>query len=341
MVYRYKRRTTTSTRRPLRRYRRRTYRRRTTASKALRIARSVNRRLAAEVCKWQITPDLFTNRAVTVADPTFWSQFVVTNPLSTISSGVPWVMPINWVYTTFDNNATTGNVYINGKVNGINTTGTGTSTPELLAIGSVSSRNPIWYNVMGSDQDGSTVNFTDDASSTELQYRMAYIYIKGIFNASVASSQNNTDGAMRIVIVKDKQPQGGAATWFDQSQGNNSTRGVFNANLIDAQVNPQSTGRFKIMYDKTLRFTTINGYKPFKYFKRLTTIVRNTRRAIAPVGWTNSSSTAETNSAPPPVLRNAFYMMIFTDGLNFTYSNDSTTPAAGFHLFSRVGYYNN
>ncbi len=339
MVYRYKRRTVMTTRRQTRRYRRKTYRR-TTAVKALRIARSVNRRLAAEVCKWQITPDLFTNLASNSDSPTMWSQFVETQPLSTISSGVPWIMPINWVYTTLPNNATTGNVYINGKINGINTSGTGTSTPELLAIRSVSSRNPIWYNTMTSDQDGSTTNY-GDVSSTELQYRMAYIYIKGIFNASVASSQNNTDGAMRIVIVKDRQPQGGAATWFDSNNNSNASRGVFNSLLIDAQINTQTSGRFKIMYDKTLRFTTINGYKPFKYFKRLTTIVRNTRRTISPVGWTQSGSTAQTNDAPPPVLKNAFYMMIFTDGLNFTYSNDSTTPAAGFHLFSRVGYYNN
>lgn len=339
MVYRYKRRTTTSTRQT-RRYRRKTYRRRTTAVKALRIARSVNRRLAAEVCKWQITPDLFSNLSANTDTPTMWSQFVTTNPLSTINSGVPWIMPINWVYTTLPNTATTGNVYINGKINGINTSGTGTSTPELLAIRSVSSRNPIWYNAMTSDQDGSNDNYTLEFTSAELQYRMAYIYIKGIFNASVASSQNNTDGAMRIVIVKDKQPQGGAATWFD-SNGGNASRGVFNSLLIDAQINTQTSGRFKIMYDKTIRFTTINGYKPFKYFKRLSTIVRNTRRAYGPIGWTQSSSTAQTNDAPPPVLKNAFYMMIFTDGLNFTYSNDPTTPAAGFHLFSRVGYYNN
>ena len=295
---------------------------------------AVSRRLAGEVCKFESTPASFTNSLVVVG-----TSRTNQTPLNTITSGTPWIFPINWTYSSGDGVAT-GAVYGDGVqlVNGQTYT--------------LSLRNPIWYNTMtvGTDNQPtvSDVNDVINDISPGLQYRLKYIYINALFNASISSSVNNTDGALRIVIVKDKQPTGGAATWFDAANAFNpeNHRGVFNANRIDAQLNPNTVGRFKIMYDKTLRFTTTNGYKPFKYYKQLSSVVRNTRDVIS-YNTQNTASISsitnklETSSRPPPVLKNAFYLMIFSDGLSFTYSTDATTPAAGFHLFNRVAYYNN
>lgn len=311
-----------------------------TATRALRIAKSISRKVAGEVNKWQVIPSDFSNAALTTNGSTGSAiRFTATkqSPLNTITSGDPWIMPLNWVYTGYSASNVSG-VTVDGV------TYSTTQNSELPStITTISQKNPLWYNALDSTVD------TADFVGAELQYKLSYIYIRAIFNASVASSQNNTDGAVRFVIVKDKQPQGGAATWYDNtaassagsgSLSNVTSRGVFSGNRIDAQLNPATVGRFKIMYDKTLRFTTTNGYKPFKYFKRLNTVVRNTRR---PVQWNNSTSSpsGQTNSQPPPVARNAFYLMIFSDGPTFTFSTASSTPAAGFHLYSRVGYYNN
>ena len=311
-----------------RRYRRSGYR-----SLSKRIS-AVSRRVAGEVCKFESTPANFTNSLVVVG-----TSSTVQNPLNTITSGEPWIMPINWTYYQTTGVAT-GLVYADGQqlVNGQTYT--------------LSFRNPIWYNTSNTSTDNLPTVTTADNNlindiSPGLQYRMKYIYINALFNASIASSVNNTDGALRIVIVKDKQPSGGSATWFDQGNAINpeNHRGVFNSNRIDAQLNPNTVGRFKIMYDKTLRFSTTSGYKPFKYFRKLSTVIRNNRDIIAnDSSVTNISSSlnrVETSSRPPPVLKNAYYIMIFSDGLNFTYSTDATTPAAGFHLFNRVAYYNN
>ena len=97
------------------------------------------------------------------------------------------------------------------------------------------------------------------------------------------------------------------------------------------------------MYDKTLRFNRINGYKPFKYFKRLSTIVRNNRGLVNPKTWYLNSSLSryQTKEESAPIQKNAYYILMFSDGLNFTYSTDSSTPASGFNLFNRIAYYNN
>ena len=298
---------------------------------------AVSKRVAGEVCKFESYPSMFSNSTVVVG-----TSKTDNSPLNTILSGVAWIMPLNWIYEKPSGNGT-GNVYFNGNV--------------AIAAGTtadVSFRNPIWYNTSLTDYDSDsqiTQNSVNDVSPG-LQYRLKYIYINALFNASIASSVNNTDGALRIVIVKDKQPTGGSATWYD-SIGENS-RGVFNANTINAQLNPNTVGRFKIMYDKTLRFTTISGYKPFKYYRKLSTVVRNNRDFIP----SNQGSTAanyptnlqnqygnllQTSEKSPPVQKNAFYLMIFSDGLTFTYSanNQSETPAARFKLFNRIAYYNN
>lgn len=296
---------------------------------------AVSKRVAGEVNKFESTPAYFTNSLVTVG-----TSAVTQSPLNNISSGVPYIYPLNWYYINGDGSVT-GAVYANGSqlVNGQSYT--------------LSMRNPIWYNTADGvrDSNQTPTNFANDLSPG-LQYRMKYIYINALFNASINQSVNNTDGALRIVIVKDKQPTGGAATWADENYLTNS-RGVFNQNTINAQLNPSTVGRFKIMYDKTLRFNTINGYKPFKYFKKLSTIVRNNRDFINPTYYTTSlqrnntfatpTNYLETSERSPPVEKNAFYLMIFSDGLNFSFSNvgDSETPAAGFKLFSRIAYYNN
>lgn len=300
---------------------------------------AVSKRVAGEVCKFESTPADYQNSLVVVG-----TSLTQQTPLTTITSGTPWIMPINWVYQQISGSATSSSgVFIDGvqRVAGESIT--------------ASFKNPIWYNTVSSQSDSSAgltgEELVSDVSPG-LQYRLKYIYINALFNASILSSVNNTDGALRIVVVKDKQPTGGAATWADLS-GENS-RGVFAANTINAQLNPNTVGRFKILYDKTLRFNTVNGYKPFKYFKKLSTVVRNNRDVLPPNNIVNSStsynninqqfnSRVQSSTASPPIQKNAFYLMIFSDGLNFTYSNnsESSTPPAGFKLFNRVAYFNN
>nr|QQL09571.1 capsid protein [Marmot associated feces virus 4] len=303
--------------------RRRTYRSRGAFRSINRKITVLSRRVAGEVCKFESTPNTFSNNVLGYVNNA-WTN-TPNQPLNTITSGNPWIYPINWFYTGAHSFSSGGPLYGNG---------------DSLNPGDyiLSLKNPIFYNTFDTD------NVND--GGTELQYRLAYIYINALFNASINNSQNNTDGVLRIVIVKDKQPTGGAATWADANAQTNS-RGVFNANRIDAQLNPSTVGRFKILYDKTLRFNTINGYKPFKYYKRFSTICRNNRRYLNYGLDTNnnalnsSDNYLETSERSPPVQKNAFYLMMFSDGLNFTYSADASTPPASFHLFNRVAYYNN
>lgn len=303
--------------------RRRRYNRFAYRSLSRRIS-AVSRRVAGEVCKFEITPGSFRNTLLTPGTGSYTPS--TQEPLLQISSGNPWIMPLNWTYSRAVSSLTTNTTppYYNGVQQGIPT------SPITVSL-----RNPIYYNTLPGSQE-----YADNG--TELQYRLKYIYINALFNASISQSVNNTDGALRIVIVKDKQPTGGSATWFDENETTNS-RGVFNANRIDAQLNPSTVGRFKIMYDKTLRFTTISGYKPFKYYKQLSTVVRNNRGVlnITPPANLNSQNNAQTNEQAPPVQKNAFYIMIYSDGLNFTFSEAAETPAASFHLFNRIAYYNN
>lgn len=302
---------------------------------------AMSRKLAAEVCKFESTPDMYTNALITgVPYPSsgtvefYYVTGALQSPLTTITSGTPWIMPLNWIYqgTAFSQSVSQltydGNTYSPVK-----------QDPTGLVL---STRNPIWYNTYGSETITTPVSeaSVEGMRSPGFQYRLKYLYIRGLFNASVSGSTNNTDGAVRVVIVKDKQATGGAATWYDENTQSNS-RGVFNAQRIDAQLNPNTIGRFKIMYDKTLRFNTVNGYKPFKYFKRLSTIIKNNRDVVATSSAASSSGFNETSSRPPPVQQNAFYLMVFSDGLTFNYSNASETPAASFHIFNRVSYYDN
>lgn len=284
---------------------------------------AVSKRVAGEVNKFESTPKLFQNTLLSYKSAT---NYTVTkqSPLLQIQSGVPWVMPLNWYYEASASSPGTYSdpPFYNGTVQPMPVEG----SPVTVSL-----KQPIYYNVLESPI----------TSTTEFQYRLKYIYINALFNASIVDNVYNTDGALRIVIVKDKQPTGGAATWYDINPTTTS-RGVFNAQRIDAQLNPQTVGRFKIMYDKTLKFTTTNGYKNFKYYKTLSTISRNNRILATPrnISETNDNF-AQTNNESPPVQRNAYYLLIFSDGLNFTYTDEPSTPANGFHLFNRVAYYNN
>ena len=292
---------------------------------------AISRKLAAEVCKFETTPDMFTNALanVTQSGSTLSVTSTVQTPLTSIVSGTPWIMPLNWIYQAATLHGSGSSYYYDG-----------TEHTEAQTL-TLSVRNPVWYNTYASATLSSPVNdAADSIRSPGFQYRLKYIYLRGLFNASVTESVNNSDGAVRIVVVKDKQATGGAATWYDENYATNS-RGVFNAQRIDAQLNPNTLGRFKIMYDKTLRVNTINGYKPFKYFKRLSTVVKNNRDLVNVPSLLNQGNYYETSSRAPPVQKNAYYLMIFSDGLNFTYSNESSTPAASFHIFNRVSYYDN
>jgi len=294
-----------------------------------RSIRAVSRKIAGEVFKFESTPAMYQNVAIDYdASP---KTLTLQSPLLNIVDGLSWVMPLNWIYQGAQKTAsgTFASVIVNGK--------------EYIDEGpeEASVKNPIWRNTEQGLED-----FQD--SGTQLQYRLKYIYINALFNASVGVTSENSDGALRIVIVCDKQPTGGSATWYDADFVTNS-RGVFNANRINAQLNPNSLGRFTIMYDKTLRFNTINGYKPFKYFKRLSTIVRN-NRGLAPYLIPSTDKTSlvnpeysryQTSEESAPVQKNAYYLMMFPDGVSFTHSTASSTPAASFNLFNRVAYYNN
>jgi len=309
--------------------RKRTYKRKRTTPirRVYRRINAVSRKLAAEVFKFESTPDMYGNIHIDVDSNNVVSLTKVT-PLTNITSGQPWIMPLNWIYTG-DGNKTSNQLMVNG-VQYPYPIDPNSSYPKVVSL-----KNPIYRNTEQGIEE-----FQD--SGVQLQYRMKYIYINALFNAGVSASQNNTDGAMRIVIVHDKQPTGGSATWSDANFVTNS-RGVFNSNRINAQLNPNSLGRFTIMYDKTLRFNTINGYKPFKYFKRLSTIVRN-NRGLASLNGTPTDfngSRYQTTEESAPVQKNAYYIMIFSDGLNFEYSTEASTPAASFNLFNRIAYYNN
>lgn len=356
-------------RRVSRRTTRKTYRRKRSftgkrtaarANRAIRMVKALSRRVAGEVCKFESTPNMYTNMNVTVNDQGSSATVTYGTPLSTIQSGVPWIMPLNWIYTAVTNSAykdpvTTGSYTVNlanqlGVVTGISIDGLGPATNIANDVfENLSVKNPIWYNTIYDSEDGNypTVNaFEEDAKGTEYQYRLKYMYLNALFNAGQDGLVNN-DGALRIVLVKDKQPTGGAATWFDDDLTDTS-RGVFNAQRIDAQLNPRTLGRFKICYDKTLRFSTINGYKPFKYFKKLSSIVRNNKEiadAYIPSSeasqWSNPDNRIQTSQSACPVQKNAYYLMIFSDGLNFTHTNGATTEPGQFHLFNRIAYYNN
>lgn len=293
---------------------------------------AISRKLAAEVCKFETTPDNYTNALVNIYNTATSIQMSATiqTPLTSITSGTPWVMPLNWIYQATQLEGSQSSPYYYD--------GAPSTSVQTLTL---SVRNPVWYNTYGTQ---TMTDISADASesmrSPGFQYRLKYLYLRGLFNASVSESVNNSDGAVRIVVVKDKQATGGAATWYDENYATNS-RGVFNAQRIDAQLNPNTLGRFKIMYDKTLRFNTINGYKPFKYFKRLSSVVKNNRDLVYISNNLQQGTYYETSSRAPPVQKNAYYLMIFSDGLNFTYSNESSTPAASFHIFNRVSYYDN
>lgn len=292
---------------------------------------AISRKLAAEVCKFETTPLDYSNTLLNVTGNSSQMYYAATlqTPLTSITSGTPWIMPLNWVYQSAQNlQGSSAYYYYNGAES--------TQAPNTLTL---SVRNPLWYNTYSTETQENP-NRSEGIRSPGFQYRLKYIYLRGLFNASVSESVNNSDGAVRIVVVKDKQATGGAATWFDENYATNS-RGVFNAQRIDAQLNPNTIGRFKIMYDKTLRFNTINGYKPFKYFKRLSSVVKNNRDIVNVSDNLNQGTYYETSSRAPPVQKNAYYLMIFSDGLNFTYSNESSTPAASFHIFNRVSYYDN
>lgn len=343
----------------------RTYRRKRTfyrkgtvarANRAIRMVKALSKRVAGEVCKFESTPDMYTNVNVVVGSSGTSATATYGTPLMNIQSGTPWIMPLNWIYTAITNTNTENPVSAGGTYNidlsqGISIDGLGPSTTIAnLEFNNLSVKNPIWYNTIfdAEDRNYPTLEpFEQEAKGTDYQYRIKYMYLNALFNASTESTEN-TDGALRIVLVKDKQPTGGSATWFDDDLTETS-RGVFNAQRIDAQLNPRTLGRFKICYDKTLRFSTINGYKPFKYFKKLSSIIRNNKDISDSVittyeqaaNWASQDNRIQTSESSCPVQKNAYYLMIFSDGLNFEYTNDSTTNPGKFHLFNRIAYYNN
>lgn len=310
-----------------------------TAYRAIRIARSVSRKVAAEVCKFETTPDMYVGSIVSYDTATSSYQLSANPSLLQITSGEPWVMPLNWFYI---GGAAGAGEMQSVYVNSIQYTG-GQLPPNPY----VSVRYPVWYNALlnnPTNETNQTLTSNFQQLSTGFQYRLKYMYLNGLFN-----TDGNSDGALRIVILKDRQPTGGSAVWYDEYTTDNS-RGVFNAKRIDAQLNPQTVGRYKIMYDKTLRFTTINSYKPWKYYKRLSTIVRNNWGYRDGNDEQDVSST-QTISLPasrwvmadtaPPVQKNAYYMLMFADGVNFTYTSESSTGEGAFHMFTRIAYYNN
>lgn len=294
---------------------------------------AVSKRVAGEVQKFEITPLDFGSTTFSGSSTT---AEAVNNPLlRSITSGVPYIFPLNWIYTPVIND---DEVYSRGSINlNENRYRVGT-TWENISNGTYQYKNPVFYKMITGD--------INPLQSSELQYRMKYIYINSIF-------KSETPCRIRFVIVKDKLPTDNGATWFN---ANNLNRSVFNSNNINAQLNPLSNGRFKIMYDKIYSLTSIQPFKPFKYYRTLSTKIRNSQSTVYMKGYeTESLDTSSTNSvfhyfpqqlqtvnSVCPVGKNAFYLMIFSDGASFEYdSTDGTTENNTFKLFSRVSYYNN
>lgn len=297
------------------------------AYRALRIAKSANKRVAGEACKFEITPYEFGyNQYVTGTNSGIG---VPIRSLTAIQSGVPWVMPLNWIYQPiYDGTGTIANPRYYGPNGSLQ--GFGTDTTNQYQY-----KNPVYYKMLTGD--------ITPFSGTELQYRLKYIYINAIFNSA-------SPGRMRFVIIRDKLPTDQGATWFNATDTN---RSVFNANNINAQLNPLSNGRFVILYDKTIQINTINPLKPFKYYRKMSNKIRNSTPTVTKQGVLEAETTGSTSynifqrqpdlpTTPIPVGKNAFYLMIFSDGCSFTYDNsDGETEDNTFKLMSRVSYYNN
>lgn len=320
---------------------RRNYRRR--YSRTYKMYKALTRRIAGEVNKFEITPSdfsvqniSFNSNRVTFSIPTY--------PLNTITSGEAYIFPINWIYTApyptaTDAIFTSQNNLIDYSGESIGGTGT---------LNNRQYKQPAYYKILNQSS-----NLISDASS-QLQYRLAYIYINSVFRAALTEGGTLTEvGCVRFVIVKDKQPQDQGATWFN---ADDPKRSVFNSNTINAQLNQQSLGRFKVCYDKRKYFSNIQPYKIFKYFKKVSTKVRNNVGNLSTSNVRSSTIGSEANpqlyidgfvadqTSEVPVQTNAYYLMIFSDGLNFTLDTDSEngeTGSGNFNLFSRLAYYNN
>lgn len=294
---------------------------------------AVSKRVAGESQKFEITPLDFGSTTFGSSGQT--ATATNNELLRTITSGTPYVFPLNWVYTpVIEDNET----YTSGAVNlSAIRYRTGTSW-SIISNGTYQYKNPVFYKMITGD--------VSPLQGTELQYRLKYLYINAIFKSS-------TPCRMRFVIVKDKLPTDSGATWFN---ANNLNRSVFNSNNINAQLNPLSNGRFKILYDKVFSLTTIQPFKPFKYYRTNSTKIRNSQPTIYEKGYEsepldNSAANAvyhyfpqalQTVNSNCPVSKNAFYLMIFSDGATFNYdSTDGTTEDNTFKLMSRVSYYNN
>ena len=314
-------------------YKRRTGYRRSGYRTLSRRISAVSKRVAGEAQKFEITPLDFGS---TTFGGSATTATATNNPLlRAINSGTPYVFPLNWVYTPVieDNEQ-----YNSGAINlNANRFRSGTSW-TTINNGTYQYKNPVFYKMLTGD--------ISPLEGTELQYRLKYIYINAIFKSS-------TPCRMRFVIVKDKLPTDNGATWYNAS---NLNRSVFNSNNINAQLNPLSNGRFKILYDKIFSLTTIQPFKPFKYYRTNATKIRNSQPTVFEKGYEtepiDNSTTNSVNHYFPqqlqtvnstcPVAKNAFYLMIFSDGASFTYdSTDGTTEDNTFKLMSRVSYYNN
>ena len=121
---------------------RRNYRRSNTGYRKLskRIS-AVSRRVAGEVCKFESTPFDYKNSLVVVG-----TSSTQQSPLMTITSGNPWIMPLNWIYQQVAGVATSP-VYIDGQ--------------QRVAGESITAsfKNPLWYNTVSSQTDnGSAIS---------------------------------------------------------------------------------------------------------------------------------------------------------------------------------------
>ena len=180
--------------------RRRRYNRSAYRTLSRRIS-TVSRKLAAETCKFESTPDMYSNVLINgvpyPASGTTQFYYIAgtqQTPLTSITSGTPWVMPLNWIYQGNGFAQTTSSI----TYNGVNTNPI-TQDPTGLVL---STRNPLWYNTYGADTMTTPASeaSVEGMRSPGFQYRLKYLYIRGLFNASVNQSENNSDGAVRIVI---------------------------------------------------------------------------------------------------------------------------------------------
>lgn len=288
----------------------------------------LSKKVAGEKRKFELTPDIFQYNNI-IWNPTesrYEQTGTVVNPLTVIGPGTPWVMPLNWVYTNGDALNPAQQVTIDGitYTGGELPSGPGADPLEPTAL---EKKYSAFYN---------TVGVTNPVEyGTQLQYRMSSLYINACFRSSLT-----TPASFRAVVVCDKQPSMGPATWYDPGDSLYSTsRSVFSSGAINAMHNPRSAGRFVTLYDKMVYLGADKPIKMLKIYKKFNIFVRNSRINPSDPNGEIGTDLFDGAHTTTPVQKNAFYLMILSVANGFNYNVEPGLNQ--FNLTSRISYYDN